>query len=252
MKRAGSMLGKVDSQFEADVAAALRERELRVLHQYPACGFKIDLVVQREAAGVRVAVECDGERYHLDEHGLLRIEDIERQSILERAGWRVVRIPYRKWLADPRREIDRVVYALDELSSAEEERGGSRRDGGDNSIGSEGTVVIAEGQGPSFVVAGSKDKKRGWLSREQTALLEALKEGRSEEDDVLRRVRDMLGSQRLTQKLRQRLNRALFDLASRNLIAVEDGEYFLLPEGRKVILELSSAAGAHQRRIYHT
>ena len=38
-----------------------------VIHQYPSCGFNIDLVCEKD--GVRVAVECDGERFHLDEHG---------------------------------------------------------------------------------------------------------------------------------------------------------------------------------------
>jgi hypothetical protein len=63
IRHIGSRLGKVDSMFEAEVAAALRERGLRVLHQHPACGFHIDLLVERESDGIRVAVECDGERY---------------------------------------------------------------------------------------------------------------------------------------------------------------------------------------------
>ena len=66
--------GKVDSQFEADVAEALRARGIEVRHQYPACGLSIDLVCELD--GVHLAVECDGELYHLDEHGELRIEDL--------------------------------------------------------------------------------------------------------------------------------------------------------------------------------
>jgi very-short-patch-repair endonuclease len=110
---AGSRLGKVDSEFEADVANALRAKGLRVLRQYPACGFRVDMVAGREEDGARVAVECDGERYHLDEHGALKVEDVERQAILERAGWRVVRIPYRKWIADPGAEVERLPAAVD-------------------------------------------------------------------------------------------------------------------------------------------
>ncbi len=50
-KTAGSRMGQVDSEFEAEVATALRQRGLFVLHQYPACGFHIDLVCERE--GIR-------------------------------------------------------------------------------------------------------------------------------------------------------------------------------------------------------
>src|SRR5262249_22491598 len=68
-----SRLGRVDSEFEADVASALHEHGLDVQHQYPACGFNIDMVVVDRASANRLAVECDGERFHLDEHGLLKI-----------------------------------------------------------------------------------------------------------------------------------------------------------------------------------
>ena len=56
----------------------------------PGLRFSIDLVCELD--GERVALECDGELYHHDEHGNLRSEDLERQAILERAGWRVLRI----------------------------------------------------------------------------------------------------------------------------------------------------------------
>jgi very-short-patch-repair endonuclease len=229
---AGSRLGEVDSQFEADVAAALRARGLRVLHQYPACGFNVDLVVEREAEGVRVAVECDGERYHLDEHGLLKTEDIERQAILERANWRVVRIPYRKWLADPAAAVGRVVAALDDVTPAAD-----RGDGGGEASVDRGSAPRAAITGPELPVTPASrprtgGREREWVSREEAALLEALKEGLSAEEDVFLRVRDLLGSRRLTQKLRRALQLATSDLARRKLIAIEDQEYFVLPAGR--------------------
>jgi very-short-patch-repair endonuclease len=110
---AGSRMGQVDSEFEAEVASALRQRGIFVLHQYPACGFHIDLVCDRE--GARVAVECDGERYHLDEHGQPKLEDLEREAILRRAGWRIVRIPYRKWLRDSAEEVRTVLAPGDPI-----------------------------------------------------------------------------------------------------------------------------------------
>src|SRR4030095_9058734 len=112
VKLKSSRTGQVDSEFEAEVAAGLRAKGLFVLHQYPACGFHIDLVCERDE--VRVAVECDGERYHHDEHGQPKLEDLEREAILRRAGWRIVRLPYRKWLADPGAQVARVLFTLEE------------------------------------------------------------------------------------------------------------------------------------------
>lgn len=238
--RTRSRLGQVDSQFEADVATALRERGLRVLHQYPACGFSIDLVAEREEDQVRVAVECDGERYHLDEHGLLKIEDIERQAILERAGWHVVRLPYRKWLKDPSAEVTRVLAALDAAALEDAETDDDEDDGEDlNGADSPpGPSVPLPGPVPPSAPGG----KREWVSREQSALLQALKEGRSGEEEAFLRARDVLGAQRLTQKLRQTLQLAAGDLARRKLVAIEDGEYFVLPAGRDATLTIAAGA----------
>jgi very-short-patch-repair endonuclease len=231
---AGSRLGNVDSQFEADVAAALREHGVRVTHQYPACGFKIDLLVEREAEGTRLAIECDGERYHLDEHGMLRVEDIERQAILERAGWRVLRVPYRRWMSGPDAEVSRILAALDE--SALDERSSGEAD----------AVSSTSASAPSPAVV----RGREWVSPEQNMLITALKEGHSAEEDVFLRARDLLGSQRLTQKLRRTLRVAMSDLARRNLATIEDGEYFLLPAGRSATLNVQERRIAHRRTSY--
>jgi very-short-patch-repair endonuclease len=250
-KQVGSRLGNVDSQFEADVAGALRARDLRVLHQYPACGFNIDLLAEREADGIRVAIECDGERYHIDEHGLLRIEDIERQAILERAGWRVIRIPYRKWLADPSAEITRVIAVIDEIASAEEEDeddvlAGSATDDGEES----GTAEIKPRPLIPASTLASAVGQREWVNREQAALIDGLNAGHSAEDDVFRYARDLIGSRRLTQKLRMTLQSSMADLTRRGLVAVEDGEYFVLPKGRAATLLLRSSGTPHKRRGY--
>ena len=89
---------RAQSEFEVEVMEALRTQGFAVVPQYPSSGFFIDLVAQKDDA--RIAIECDGEIWHEDEHGNLRTEDVQRQEILERAGWRVLRIPYRRWRAD--------------------------------------------------------------------------------------------------------------------------------------------------------
>src|SRR5262249_55483580 len=102
-KRVSRRGGQAGSPFRGGGGEALRERGVAVRHQYPACGFSIDLMCEKDR--IRVGIECDGELYHEDEHGHLRIEDIERQAVLERAGWEIVRIPYRKWRRDPAGQI---------------------------------------------------------------------------------------------------------------------------------------------------
>ena len=45
--------------------------------------YRIDLVVEGNS-DTRLAVECDGDRYHGSDKW---IEDMDRQRVLERAGW---------------------------------------------------------------------------------------------------------------------------------------------------------------------
>lgn len=54
--------------------------------QWQVGAYRIDMVV--EGGGKRLAIECDGERWHYDKVE----EDLARQALLERLGWRFVRI----------------------------------------------------------------------------------------------------------------------------------------------------------------
>jgi very-short-patch-repair endonuclease len=109
--RTAALQDRFDSDFEREVCELVRARGLDVFPQYPACGFSIDLVVSDED-GRRLAVECDGQKYHYDDLGELRIEDLQRQDILERAGWHVFRIPSRAYFLDRESWIQRVVDEL--------------------------------------------------------------------------------------------------------------------------------------------
>ncbi len=223
-KPAGSRMGQVDSEFEAEVAAALRQRGLFVLHQYPACGFHIDLVCERE--GARVAVECDGERYHLDEHGQPRLEDLEREAILRRAGWRIARIPYRKWLRDPAREVSVVLEALAEEQRAQEE-GPTEDAPAPSTIPSEPNAAVAA---PGKVLN---------VTAAQEAILRAIREGLTDEERILYRARDLLRARRLTALFRRRLLAELQQLNQQGLVTIEDHEYFATPEARSAQLRVS-------------
>ena len=72
--------------------------------------FRIDLVV--EGNGKRLAIECDGDRYHPLEK---LPEDMDRQSVLERMGWIFSRIRSSEFLRNPARAMKPVLEKLQML-----------------------------------------------------------------------------------------------------------------------------------------
>lgn len=89
-----------DGEFETAIQNALERLGLKLFPRYASCGFRIDLVAW-DGRRKPLAIECDGWEYHADEDGQVREEDIYRQSVLERAGWTVVRISSREFYRDP-------------------------------------------------------------------------------------------------------------------------------------------------------
>ncbi len=74
----------VKSNFERDLMQRLLDRGYRVHGQVGSLGYRIDMVVEG-VNGLRLAVECDGDRFHGPEHWQ---QDMRRQRTLERVGWR--------------------------------------------------------------------------------------------------------------------------------------------------------------------
>jgi REase_MTES_1575 len=81
--------------------------------QWPSRGKFIDLVVT-DGDGRRLAIEADGEQHHEMQGGALIPEDIERQALLEEAGWVFHRIRHSDFKANPEGEIERLVAHLRE------------------------------------------------------------------------------------------------------------------------------------------
>jgi hypothetical protein len=69
--------------------------------------YRIDLVV--ESSGGRLAVECDGDRFHPIEQVA---DDMARQAVLERIGWRFVRIRGSQFFRDPDSAMKPVFQTL--------------------------------------------------------------------------------------------------------------------------------------------
>lgn len=104
-----------DSDFERDVFRAISARGLHVRTQVSVGDpgshrYRIDLVV--EGMQGRLAVECDGDRWH----GPERYEsDMARQRDLERAGWQFVRIRGGEYYRDPESALRPLWAELERL-----------------------------------------------------------------------------------------------------------------------------------------
>jgi very-short-patch-repair endonuclease len=103
-------VGRTESPFEKEVLKRLTSAGFRVTTQVEVGYFRIDMVV--EGKGKRLAVECDGDRYHPIEK---LAEDMNRQGILERLGWKFARIRGSAFYRNPDQAMESVFKQLDEL-----------------------------------------------------------------------------------------------------------------------------------------
>jgi very-short-patch-repair endonuclease len=110
------------NEFEIQVQTALEHEGLRILPQYGASHYRIDLVVQHPDQPGRsvLAIECDGATYHSSPTA--RDRDRLRQEHLEARGWRFVRIWSTDWFTRRDEEIERILEAYRrELARGREE-----------------------------------------------------------------------------------------------------------------------------------
>jgi very-short-patch-repair endonuclease len=78
-----SLIDLCESGFERDVYSSLVDLGYRVTPQVKVGAYRIDLVVEG-ANDTRLAIECDGDEFHGPDRWPA---DMQRQRILERAGW---------------------------------------------------------------------------------------------------------------------------------------------------------------------
>lgn len=80
---ASHLIDLCESGFERDVYTHLTKAGYRVIPQVKSGAYRIDMVVEG-AGDMRLAVECDGDEYHGPDRWQ---QDMNRQRVLERAGW---------------------------------------------------------------------------------------------------------------------------------------------------------------------
>lgn len=109
--------------FEAELAQALRTRGgYAVYLGYPVAGFAVDVVAQRGSLALAIACDGDPEKPGERADSLSSLESVAGQAILERAGWRVQRVAYRRWRLD----AEACLAEIDALLG-----GGMEEDGGE-------------------------------------------------------------------------------------------------------------------------
>jgi very-short-patch-repair endonuclease len=205
----GSLEAKLtmaQSEFEQQVITELHNRGIATRPQFPSCGYFIDVVA--EHGDNRIAIECDGENWHLDEHGNMRSEDLARQEVLERAGWHVVRVPYRSWREDSESQVQRLMNLLQGVKEDMEETQENQRSDTDETKG------LA-------------------LEKHQWAIIHALKGGSHSLYEVCRDAREAMGFSRMGPKIKKNLDKALEELSKAQIIKVEEGEVYFQDEAAR-------------------
>lgn len=111
-QQAEEVTAHAESPFEEAVGKALVAKGYSLVQQWPVGAYRIDMVVVDGKK--RVAIECDGERWHSTD--LQVRKDMERQTILERLGWRFIRIRGSEYYKNPDDTMERVFNSIDGLN----------------------------------------------------------------------------------------------------------------------------------------
>lgn len=101
----------INSEFEKVIAENLIERGFNVIKQYEVGAYKIDMIIKD--GDKKIAIECDGSVYGSSETEI--INDMERQTILERIGWKFIRIRGSEFYRNPEKAINEIIEKLSEV-----------------------------------------------------------------------------------------------------------------------------------------
>ena len=143
---------KMESPFERDVAARLVRSGFHVTPQWRVGSYRIDLVV--EGTGKRVAIECDGDKYH----PLERLpDDMARQAVLERLGWTFLRMRGSQYFRDPEAAMASLIASIYSLGIEPTAL----------DIVTETSAYVGETELLDRVRRRAKEIRRGWIASRQ-------------------------------------------------------------------------------------
>ena len=108
--------GKSESVFEEQVALKLTSEGYHIVQQYKVGSFRIDIVAIY--GDKKIAIECDGDQFHSSDEQVFN--DVQRQQILERSGWKFIRIKGSDYFRNPDLEMKNVFSKLNKLGIEKE------------------------------------------------------------------------------------------------------------------------------------
>jgi very-short-patch-repair endonuclease len=101
---------KAESEFEKRVMRYLIDKGYKIIPQWEVGAYRIDMVAVYKDK--KVAIECDGEKWHGEDKFE---EDMNRQAILERLGWRFIRIRGSEFFKDELGTMGTVYKKLNDM-----------------------------------------------------------------------------------------------------------------------------------------
>ncbi|MCL5104725.1 MAG: AAA domain-containing protein [Armatimonadetes bacterium] len=152
-----------DSWFEVDVYLKLTGRGYRVIPQFEVAGYRIDLVV--EGKNDRLAVECDGDRWHSDPEK--QEQDMLRERVLKRCLWKFWRVRGSEFYFNREEALKPLWDTLAEL--------GIEPEGSNDSNGPEpsSSLVSSDGSGESSAAKAKRKRNPQCARRTQATLFPA-------------------------------------------------------------------------------
>lgn len=148
LRQATEQNPKAESEFERLVYRDLASKGYNLTPQFSVGKYRIDIVA--DCGGKRCAIECDGDRFHT---GANLEKDMERQAILERCGWRFVRIRGTRYFRNPAAAIEEACEQLAEF--------GVLPEASETTQSTEPTDLLDR------VLARAQDIRREWAQREE-------------------------------------------------------------------------------------
>lgn len=105
-RRMGTQPEPFDSWFEVDVYNDIVRKQLSVIPQYEVAKgrYRIDMVALLPD-GTKIAIECDGDKWHGPEQ---HQNDIMRQKVLERCGWQFFRVRGYEYYTNREKALERL------------------------------------------------------------------------------------------------------------------------------------------------
>lgn len=98
-----------ESNFERDIYYCLTSKNYKLIPQFKIGKYRLDFVLSNDS-NQKIAIECDGDTYH----GVDELEhDLERQSVLERCGWKFIRIRASEFYYNKEESIKNIISQIE-------------------------------------------------------------------------------------------------------------------------------------------